>query len=114
MTDPILVYVAHPVSGDVAANLARARRWVRWILDTYTHIAPVANWITYCEVLDDDCAEHRNRSLLHDCALVERCDWLWLVGGRITDGMRAEAMAARMAGVEVWDRTDLGEEPPPR
>lgn len=32
MTIPVL-YVAHPVSGDVEANLARARRWLRWLVD---------------------------------------------------------------------------------
>ena len=92
-------YIAHPLGAgpDREANRQRASRWVAWAASQ--GVAPVADWT-------------RAKGLAIDCALVARCDELWLVGGRISRGMQVEADAARAAGVMVVDRTDLGEEPP--
>ena len=109
-----VVYLAHPVSGDVPGNLARARRWLAWAIAAHADVAPIAPWITQCEVQDDAHEKQRARGLRDDCAVVARCDELWLVGGRISAGMRLERVAAEDAGVLVVDLTRLGEEPPAR
>jgi hypothetical protein len=96
-----VIYLAHPVSGDVAGNLAEARRWIRWIYDNVPGIAIVATWITECEVLDDGNPEHRKMGLQHDVAVVGRCDAILLVGPKFSTGMQAELIAAEARGLRI-------------
>lgn len=106
--DVKVVYVAHPLSGpDRDANIARAARWCAWVFKI-GH-APVADWIVLASQLDES---WREKGLRADCALIKRCDEVWLVGGRVSEGMRIESAAARLVSIPVKDMTDLGEEPP--
>jgi len=106
--DMKVVYIAHPLSGpDRDANIARAARWCAWAFKS--GYSTVADWIVLASQLDES---YREQGLRADCALIKRCDELWQVGGRISDGMRIEAAAAKLVGVPVKDLTSLGEEPP--
>ena len=107
-----LIYVAHPVSGDVQGNLARAKRWIHWI-HSVRGAVPIAPWITDIESGEDDSDPIARAQGLARCEYtVSRCDELWLVGGRISGGMRAELNAAARAGIAIRDFTHLGAEPP--
>ena len=90
-------------------NLYRAGEWAVWA--ARQGVAPVATWTVLASNWPET-SENRALGLAIDCALVARCDELWLVGGRVSAGMRVEADAARAAGVEVVDLTHLGEEAP--
>jgi hypothetical protein len=109
-----LIYLAHPVSGDVAANLERAKRWLAWANrqcgpDAYV----IAPWIANIEAGEDDAdPKQRQRGLEACCAVVERCDELWLCGGAFSDGMAHEHNAALLEMISVRDLLALGEEPP--
>lgn len=109
-----LIYLAHPVSGDVPGNLARAKRWLAWANRTCGPDAYViAPWIANIEAGEDDAdPAARARGLRACCAVVEKCDELWLVGGRISDGMARERNTALVEMVTVRDLTAMGEEPP--
>ena len=48
----------------------------------------------------------------HSLRVLDRCDELWLVGGKISSGMLAEAKVSYHAQQFVRDFTGLGEEPP--
>jgi hypothetical protein len=113
-----IIYMAHPVGAPTPQglqdNLTRAKKWVRWIFDHYPNTAVLANWLYECEVLDDFNPEHRKLGLQHDFAILRRCDELWLVGGRVSNGMMAERQAAWNAGIPVRDLTPLGDWPPAR
>lgn len=91
MKKKLVIYIAHPLGADEAreANRARASRWVAWAA-LHHSVAPVATWITLAGEWSE-CAELRYRGLDIDCALIERCDEVWLVGGRISPGMQIEA-----------------------
>jgi len=108
-----VIYMAHPVSGDVDNNLKRARLWVRWIEETHRGVAVVASWITECEVWDDADPKQRAAGLERDKAVLERCDELWLVGPRISNGMAIERAHAEEKGLRIRDLTTLGHVFPP-
>jgi hypothetical protein len=104
-----VVYIAAPLSAPTRAemdeNRARAARWVAWA--ALQGVAPVATWIVLSGELSET-QENRELGLAIDCATVERCDEIWLVAGKITDGMRRESAHAKV----VIDLTSFGEEPP--
>lgn len=105
------VYIAHPLGAgpDREFNRARAARWVAWA--GLQGVAPSATWIVLAGQWDES-EENRTRGLAIDVTLVKRCDEVWLVGGRVSAGMKIEANAAIEAGIAVVDMTHLGEEPP--
>lgn len=105
-------YMAHPVAGDVEGNLARAERWLGWLMQRNTDTAYIAPWISQVRVGDDADPAQRDRGLLDCEAAAARCDGIVLVGGRVSTGMRREAEAAKRAGRPVVDLTTLGELPP--
>lgn len=101
-----LVFLAHPVRGDIQANLNKARSWFSFAASLIPGIVPVMNWIIECEVFADHNVEQRAASLARSCALATRCDELWLCGEDWTspsEGMRQEADAARATGVLIFD-----------
>jgi hypothetical protein len=114
MTNPTVVYLAHPLGADtrdeIKANISRAKRWILWAITNY-QVAVVANWILYCEVLDDMNPAHRELGIQHDLAIMRRCDELWLVGGRVSSGMRQELIDARRHQLVVRDFTEYGPSP---
>lgn len=122
----LILYVAHPLAplpADVAAdelhpeprsaaleqNLRRAMRWLSWLRRSFPEVTFVAPWIAAVMSGEDDSdPKQREAGLIDDCAVVERCDGIVLVGGRISSGMAREREHAR----RCWDLTGLGKEPP--
>ena len=47
-----LIYLAHPYASDPINNLARAKRWYKWIIDNHPDVCVIAPWLT--EVMKDD------------------------------------------------------------
>ncbi len=105
-----VIYLAHPYGGK-PENLERAMRWVRWVEETQA-VAVNANWIIECLVWDDANPEERAAGLARDIANIRRCDEIWAVGGRISDGMKVELAAAGEHGIPMLDLTEAGDEPP--
>lgn len=105
-----LVYIAHPLNAETREGIERNRRnaarWVAWA--AARGVAPVATWITLSGEWDES---RRDEGLAVDFAIVKRCDALWLVGPRISQGMALEANRAREHGIPVVNLT--GRELPP-
>lgn len=108
----VVAYVAHPVGGDVAGNLARAKRWLRWLIRNHRDVSFVVPWLPYCEVLDDADPEQRARGMADGEAVLRRCDVIVLVGGHLSTGMEAELLLAQRVGLRCINHLPLGEEPP--
>lgn len=108
-----VVYLAHPVGAptvaEVMENLGSARRWLHALVDA-TDWSIVASWMPYVETFDED--SYRARGLADDLAVVERCDAIVLVGGRISQGMRIEHDHAAAHGLAVVNLVALGDMPP--
>lgn len=105
-------YVAHPVGGDVNANLARMKRWFAFLVENEPAVAFSVPWLTYVEVLEESIPGNRARGLRDDVAMVRKCDGIVLCGGRISSGMQLELDAAIASGLIVCDLTEEGDQPP--
>jgi len=100
-TTSAVVYLAHPISGNVEANLVDARKWIREIYEQVPYITVLAHWIVDCEVLDESNPRHRGMGLAHDFNILERCDELWILGEHVSAGMSAEITFAKALGIPI-------------
>jgi hypothetical protein len=111
-----VIYLAHPLGAatpeGVEANKARTRRWIRWVYDNFKDVAVVADWLITCDVLDDFNPEHRAHGMKMNKAIIPLLHEFWMVGGRVSNGMRDESLTAIDAERRIFDLTWLGEEPP--
>jgi len=108
-----VIYMAHPVSGDVHRNLAHAQLWYRRIQDVNPLVSLCAHWMVTVWVRTDEpyTEESYDLHLRWDEAVVARCDGIVLVGGKITRGMARERAVIQEAGKTVYDLTHLGDSP---
>ena len=99
ITKPKIIYVCHPLSGDIKGNVARVRHICR---DLYSKdIIPFAPHIYFTQFLDDNNPSERELALLFGREMVKRCDELWVFGDRISDGMRCEIDYAKKVGIPI-------------
>src|SRR5678809_190463 len=75
----------------IRSSLDRALRWLAWLRAAFPEATFIAPWIATIQSLGgDDSPALREAGLVDDCAVVERCDGIVLVGCRVSDGMRRE------------------------
>ena len=98
-----IVYIAHPISGDVEGNLQKIRAISRFINLNYPDVVPFAPYFLDCIALDDDKPEERERGMRNDREFFERqvIDELWLYGDRISSGMSVEIAMAIKQGIPI-------------
>jgi hypothetical protein len=108
------VYIAHPLSADTPEqsrkNRENAALWAVWAARV-KGVSPSCSWVVLSSVLEET-PENRALGIQCDLVQVERADEVWLVGGRISSGMRLEAEHAEHCRIPVLDLTGLGELPP--
>lgn len=102
-----IVYIAHPIGGDVAGNLADLRRILRHINLTMPDVVPLAPYYGDVVSLDDANPAERERGVENEMALLRSGIFteLWLTGPRISPGMRAERQLALDMRIPVLDKT---------
>jgi hypothetical protein len=103
----LATYVAHPLNSatrdGIRSNLAQGALWCAWLAEHF-EIAPVAPWIHLASVLEET-PENRAMGLECDIATLAVCAELWLLGPRVSPGMRIEALEAFARGKPVRDLT---------
>jgi hypothetical protein len=108
-----IVYIAHPLNAPtpegMEQNRRNAARWAAWAALTQ-NVSPVCDWVVLSSVLSE---EHRELGLQCDLALIARVDEVWLVGGRVSSGMKIEADHAKLLGIPVRSFLLMGYEAPP-
>lgn len=104
-----IVYIAHPISGDIEANLADIRRIVRHINLMSLEYVPFVPYYADIVSLDDNNPIERMRGIDNDMAIMSKgfIDELWLTGDRISKGMQNEKTYAEQLGIKVVDWTNL-------
>jgi hypothetical protein len=102
-----IIYIAHPVSGDIKANLERILKIIHELNITRPDIIPFAHYVVDCYALNDDIPEQRQKGIENDTELLKRgfIDELWLYGNRISVGMLAEIKLAQSLGIPVVPMT---------
>lgn len=113
-----IIYVAHPVTGDVKANCDKVLKWLRWLTEvdpTRIYIAPWVGEVLAHLDLDPIPADFYDRVLSDDEEVVARLDGVMLTGvGREgpyvrpngfmkSSGMTREVAAAALSGGAIFD-----------
>jgi hypothetical protein len=113
-----IIYVAHPVSGDVKANCEKVLLWLRWLTEKDPSRIYIAPWVGEVMAhLDQDPipAAFYDRVLSDDEEVVARLDGILLCGVGTTGpyarpnglmkstGMTREVAAAALAGNYIID-----------
>lgn len=95
-----IVYIAHPISGDIEGNLEKIRLIVREINRTVSNVVPFAPYWLDCHALDDNDPEQRARGIKNDRELIRRCvDEIWVYGK--SPGIEAEIKLGRALGLPI-------------
>lgn len=87
-----VVYIAHPIGGDVENNKKKVLDICREVHVNSEAIIPTAPYITTLLYLDDNIPKERKIGIEANKKLFENggFDELWLCGPRISEGMREE------------------------
>ena len=104
-----VVYISHPIGGDVRANLKKVADISREINLNEVGVVPFAPYYLDCVALDDNVLDQRNRGLRNNLALFHRqglIDELRLYGNRISTGMKLEIDWAHILEIPVVPMTE--------
>ena len=85
-----LIYMAHPVAGDVVNNIAKAKTWLRALQDAFPNKCFIAPWITDVEIYDDANPAMRAAGLERCRFTLDRCDAIVMCGSVHSSGMMME------------------------
>lgn len=104
-----VVYIAHPIGGNVAVNLAHLRTVVSQVNAYYPSVVPFVPYYSDCVSLDDSVPEQRARGIKNDIFIMRTgiVDEVWLTGGRVSVGMEAEVKLAKSLGIPVVDKLNV-------
>jgi hypothetical protein len=102
-----IVYIAHPIGGNVENNIEKIKSIIRFINLTEPDIVPFAHYIVDCLCLDDNNRIERERGIKNDIALFKAgfINELWLYGDKISTGMGAEIALAIKLGIPVISKS---------
>jgi len=109
-----IVYIAHPVSGNVEENLKNAAKWYRWAALAHEEIViPLMPWFECCYALDDRDPFERAYGISMDRELIHRIpfDECWLCGTHRSKGMEKEVELFKIRGIKIRDFTGSAEPP---
>ena len=103
-----IVYVCSPYAGDIESNVAAARRYSRFAVDS--GYIPIAPHLLFPQFLRDDDPTERELGLFFGNALMSKCSEVWVYGSTISPGMAAEIKRARWKNYRLRYFTEEMEE----
>jgi len=98
-----VVYICHPVSGNVPNNIKKILNIVRDINLTMPDVVPFVPYLADILALDDDKPEERERGIRNDIAILGFgiISELWIYGRKISKGMEDEIELAYVKGIPI-------------
>ena len=88
-----IVYVCSPFAGDIERNIANARRYCRFAVDSGS--IPLAPHLLFPQFMDDADPKERELALFFGNAIMSKCSEVWVFGERISSGMASEIKRAK-------------------
>ena len=100
-----IVYIAHPIGGNVEENLADLRRIIKKINLTFFDVVPLCPYYSDVVSLDDSIPEQRARGIKNGMAVLKSglINEFWLTGDKISNGMAAELELAKEQNIEIFN-----------
>lgn len=100
-------YIAHPIGGDVKANIKAILKIIRKINLEEPHVIPFAPYMADVFAMDDNNPEERLRGLQNDLYFIRNkiVKRVRLYGNRISKGMAGEILEAFSADIPVVPMT---------
>lgn len=91
-----LVYIAHPVGGNIKANVKKILKLCHDIHKKNDNIIPFVPYITALYYLNDEIMEERKLGMLANQEHFKRrtMDEVWICGSKISEGMKHEIKLA--------------------
>lgn len=89
----LMVYICSPFSGDVAGNIANARKYSRFVVEQ--GYIPIAPHLLFPQFLNDNDLMEREMGLHFGNVLMSHCSEVWVFGEHISSGMNAEISRAK-------------------
>lgn len=101
-----VVFIAHPIAGDIAGNMAKVLKICHEVHVNGT--IPVAPYLVALQYLNDEVVEDRELGIEANLECFHRrfVDELWLFGDRISAGMWGEIRLAREVWIPVIAKTE--------
>lgn len=98
-----IVYIAHPIAGDVKENVKKIIKIVREVNLRTPLVVPFVPYLADVLALDDDNARERARGLENGITVLKSgvVDELWIYGDRVTAGMKSEIDMAADIGLTL-------------
>ena len=98
-----LVYIAHPISGDVKCNVSKILEIVKSVNLLNPNVIPFAPYISDVLAMDDTIPEQREKGISNNLFVLESgcVDELWVYGNTITEGIKREIEVATKHDIEV-------------
>lgn len=88
-----IVYVCSPFAGDIERNIANARRYCRFAVDSGS--IPLAPHLLFPQFMDDSNEHDHGLAMFMNMALMSKCAEVWVFGEHISKGMAAEIRKAK-------------------
>lgn len=99
-----LVYICSPLRGDYEKNIRKAQEACAWVMLNFPDTIAIAPHIYFTQFLDDTNPNERSLGMEAGLALLEKCDELWVIGNRVSEGMAAEIARAEELGIPIKGR----------
>lgn len=99
-----MVYICSPLRGDYGQNIKNAVRYCE--IAAGLGVLPLAPHTIFTQYLNDTIPQQRQRGLDLGLALLEKCDELWVMGRKISEGMRGEIVQAQARGMPTYQIED--------
>jgi hypothetical protein len=98
-----IVYIVHPVAGDIHGNVQKILKIIREINLTRKDIVPFAPYIADILAMDDNDSAQRERGIDNGIAILGSgiIRELWVFGKKISPGMEAEIHLAWEMSIPV-------------
>lgn len=98
------IFICSPYRGDVEENTKLARK-MGWFAVKCDYV-PIIPHLVFPQFLDDNNPEERILGITMGAELLKICDCMWIIGTKLTKGMRYELEVAKKIGmpIKVYDR----------